>query len=56
MTTAAKAWTWALSAAGGYVAMIVVTALVLSGGDVNRPILRALLWPISLTRYLLGGF
>jgi len=51
-----KAWIWAGGGVGGYVAMIVVTAIVLHGGNVDHPIMRAVLWPISLTRYLLGGF
>ena len=56
MSTSAKAWTYALCGAGAYVALVVVTAILLNNADVSRPILRALLWPISLTRYLVGGF
>jgi len=56
MTTSQKAWTYALIGVGIYVALVVVTAMVLNNADVSRPILRAMFWPISLTRYLLGGF
>jgi uncharacterized MAPEG superfamily protein len=50
-----KAWLWSLGGAGGYVTMTVITAILFISNDVNRPILRSLLWPISLVRYLLGG-
>ena len=56
MTTVQKAWAYALGGAGGYVGMVVVTAIILANHEVARPILRGLIWPISLTRYLLGGF
>ena len=55
MTTAAKAWTYSLIGAGVYVAMIVTTTIILHNNDISRPFLRALLWPISLTRFLFGG-
>jgi len=51
-----KAWIYSLSGAGGYVTMTIITVIIFVSNDVNRPILRSLLWPISLTRYLLGGF
>jgi hypothetical protein len=47
---------FALGGVGVYVAMIVITTIVLHNHDVCFPFLRALLWPISLTRLMLGGF
>ena len=51
-----KAWIYSLAGVGAYLGMVVVTTIVLVNHDVARPFLRALLWPISLTRFLFGGF
>ena len=56
MIAKAKVWMWSLIGAGVWVGMTVITAIIFFSNDVNRPILRSLLWPISLTRYMLGGF
>jgi len=56
MSSSAKAWAYALGGVGIYVSMIILTAVLLGSNDVDRPVLRALFWPISLTRLLLGGF
>lgn len=55
MTTKVKAWLFALVPSVSYAVMVVVATIVFLNNDINRPFLRALLWPISLTRYLLGG-
>ena len=50
-----KAKLYLFVALGVYVAMIVVTTIVLHNHSIDHPFLRSLLWPISLTRFLLGG-
>ena len=50
-----KAWLYSLGGVVAYLAMTVVAVIIFVSNDVNRPLLRALLWPVTLIRYLCVG-
>ena len=50
-----KAWLYSLGGVVAYLAMTVVAVIIFVSNDINRPFQRALLWPVSLLRYMFGG-